>query len=126
MLLNLLQRISMEVMKMNSKSLIKRLIRVIRRKEEIVRELNRRVLYWHHMYKIDLRMVEEFSQQNEKLSIKIEKLQEWQAAKYKYKQVLDEIKELCKQALRDNKKSGINADYILNIINKARTSDGQG
>ena len=111
---------------MNSKSLIKRLIRVIRRKEEIIRELNRRVLYWHHMYKIDLRMVEEFSQQNEKLSIKIEKLQEWQAAKYKYKQVLDEIKELCKQALRDNKKSGINADYILNIINKARTSDGQG
>ena len=116
----------MEVMKMNSKSLIKRLIRVIRRKEEIVQELNRRVLYWHHMYKIDLRMVEEFSQQNEKLSIKIEKLQEWQAAKYKYKQVLDEIKELCEQALRDNKKPGINADYILNIINKARTSDGQG
>ena len=109
---------------MNSKSLIKRLIRVIRRKEEIIRELNRRVLYWHHMYKIDLRMVEEFSQQNEKLSIKIEKLQERQAAKYK--QVLDEIKELCKQALRDNKKPGINADYILNIINKARTSDGQG
>ena len=112
----------MEVMKMNSKSLIKRLIRVIRRKEEIIRELNRRVLYWHHMYKIDLRMVEEFSQQNEKLSIKIEKLQEWQAAKYK--QVLDEIKELCKQALRDNKKPGINADYILNIINKARISNG--
>ena len=109
---------------MNSKSLIKRLIRVIRRKEEIVQELNRRVLYWHHMYKIDLRMVEEFSQQNEKLSIKIEKLQERQAAKYK--QVLDEIKELCEQALRDNKKPGINADYILNIINKARTSDGQG
>ena len=51
----------MEVMKMNSKSLIKRLIRVIRRKEEIIQELNRRVLYWHHMYKIDLRMVEEFS-----------------------------------------------------------------
>ena len=68
---------------MNSKALIKRLIRVIRRKEEIIRELNRRVLYWHHMYKIDLRMVEEFSQQNEKLSIKIEKLQEWQTAKNK-------------------------------------------
>ena len=111
---------------MNSKALIKRLIRVIRRKEEIIRELNRRVLYWHHMYKIDLRMVEEFSQQNEKLNIKIEKLQEWQAEKCKYKQVLDEIKELCKQALRDNKKPGINADYILNIINKVRTSDGQG
>lgn len=58
---------------MNKKTLIRRLIKAIRLKEEVIQELNRRILYWHHMYKVDIRMLEEFAEEVERLSTKIKR-----------------------------------------------------
>lgn len=38
----------------------------------------------------------------------------------KYRQILDEIKEFCKQELQDDKQAYINANCILDIINKTK------
>ena len=44
----------------------------------------------------------------------------------KYRQILDEIKEFCKQELQDDKQAYINANCILDIIIKAKGSGENG
>lgn len=44
----------------------------------------------------------------------------------KYRQILDEIKEFCKQELQDDKQAYINANCILDIINKTKGSGENG